>query len=975
MCPAGAGNVTVVVPGEDVLIGREGERAALEALARQARRGAGSVVVLTGEAGVGKTTLARAVIAGSGLTLVEGLGAQEGAPAYGPIVEVLRALVQGRAAPAGIDPPLASQLAVLLPELGPPAQVVDRLMLFQAIRSLLALAAARRPLAVLLDDLQWADEATLQLLPALARSLAVEPVLLVVAYRSDEVPRGHPVRRLRSELRRDQRLHEVAVEPFDAAATAALLEHVLGAAVAPSLRDAIVDRTDGVPFFVTELGLALVAGKRLRDGPAGLELFGGMDLPLPESVRDAVLLRASGLSPEGQTAIVVAAVAGQTFGIESVLSIAGLDEWPEELVRRGILVDVAAGEVSFRHALVRDALYGEVPWLRRAALHRQVAERLEARGAPALVVAEHWAQAREPERARRRFLAAADGYCAVHAYHDGARAARRALESWPQDEDEPGRLKALERLAVCAERAGELGEAVGIWRAVAEGWRRGGELLRSGEASRRLAGALEVDGRWEEALSERELGAAAFASAGAAADAATERLAAAAHLRSAASFRAALQVLELARDDARAAERVDLEARIVALEGNVRARMGDGRVGLELVRAALATALDRNLTAAAAEIFHRLADSLEHGGEYSAARATYDDAFAFCVAGGAEATAQLCLGCLAAVLRQTGDWQRSVRVCDDVLGSPAATLHARAAAASTLGSICAVRGEAQRARALLLEALSIARRIELTSAGVLAEWGLALLDHFQDAEQRAIERSHGILERWQQTEERHYTIAPLRWATSLLAECGDAPGARACAAALAQIAADTGQPEALSALAHALGEIALIDGEVDHAAAQFERAIDLLQGIGAPFERMESERRVASALLIAGRREEAVERLVVAYRLARRLRARPAVQRLAASLAGLGERADRRISRRQAEQLGQEGLTRRELEVVRLLAAGRTNREIGSELFLSTRTVDMHVRNLLRKLDCRSRAEAARRASELGLLSPAAARR
>jgi DNA-binding NarL/FixJ family response regulator len=250
----------------------------------------------------------------------------------------------------------------------------------------------------------------------------------------------------------------------------------------------------------------------------------------------------------------------------------------------------------------------------------------------------------------------------------------------------------------------------------------------------------------------------------------------------------------------------------------------------------------------------------------------------------------------------------------------------------------------------------------------LAAWGLALLDYAQDAQRGAVDRCHGILESWQQTEERHYVISPLRWATSFLTECGDADGARACAGALAQIAADAGRPEALSALAHALGETALLDGTADQAATQFERAIELLQDVGAPFERMESERRAASALLMAGRREEAAERLLAAYRLARRLHARPSIQRLAASLADLGGPADRRLSRRQAEQLGHADLTRRELEVVRLLARGGTNREIAGELFLSTRTVDMHVRNILRKLDCRSRVEAAGRARELGLV-------
>jgi DNA-binding NarL/FixJ family response regulator len=922
----------------DDLIGRESERAALRDLT--------GIVLLAGEAGVGKTTLARSALTDP----LVGYGVQDGASAYGPIVEVLRGLLQRRA----LAPPLRGALAALLPELGP-ADEPDRATLFEAIRGLIALAA---PVTILLDDMQWGDEATLDLLPALARALEPEPVLLVVAYRSDDVPRGHPVRRLRAELRRDHRLREIVVEPFDAAATALLLERVLGTPPAPWLVEAIQDRSDGVPFFVAELGLALAARGRLRDRD---------ELPLPEGVRDAVLLRASGLSEDSRCAIAVAAVAGQTFDAETVMAIAGLPEWPDEPVRRGIFLDGPAGQMAFRHGLVRDAFYGEIAWRSRRALHRQVAERLAATGAPARVLAEHWAQAGEPDRARSSFLAAAEASCAVHAYRDGARAGRRALELWPDGQDEPGRLRALERMAACAELSGEPGEAVRAWREVVEGRRREADQLALGEAARRLAGALEVQARWDEALTARESAAEAFAAAGAVGEAAAERLAVGAHLRSAASFRAALAVLATAADDARAAERPDLAVRIQALQGNVRARMGDARAGVELVRTALTTALDGSLVAPAAEAYQRLADSLEHGGDYAGARATYDDAFAFCMASGADPTAQICLACLAVVLRHTGDWERAVSVCQEVLAADASPAHAHAAAACTLGTIQALRGDTRAGRATLLDALATARRIHLTAAELLSAWGLALVEA-ADAPGSAIERCRGILERWQGTEERHYTISPLRWATSLMAEHGDATGARACAAALAQIAADAGQPEAVSALAHALGEVALLDGDADQAVSQFERAIDLLHGVVAPFDRMESERRAAAALVAAGRRDEAVERLLAAYRTARRLRARPSIARLAAALAAMGERADKRLSRRQAEQLGSGGLTRREVDVLRQLAVGRTNREIAQDLFLSPRTVDMHVRNILRKLDCRSRADAARRASEMHLL-------
>jgi predicted ATPase len=458
---------------DDQLIDREREQAQLQAWAAQAFAGRGSLVLLAGEAGVGKTTLARRALAGSGIYVLEGVGVQGGTSAFGPVVEVLRAHLRSQGGGPLVEGPLAAHLALLLPELGPPAAEGDRATLFEAIRQALAAVAARRPAALFLDDLQWADDATLELLAALARSLDEQPLLVLGAFRSDELPRDHPIRRLGSELRRAGRLRQVTVEPLGAEATAALLERTLGT-VGPSLRRAVFDRTDGVPFFVNELGSALAASGRLQAGPDGLELREGEDVPLPDSVRDAVLLRAAGLSDAARAVVLTAAVAGQTFDPELVTAVAGLPEWPDELLRLGIVVEAAPGRMAFRHALVREAFYGEVPWTRRVAMHRAVAQRLEATHAAPLVVAEHWALGRQPEQARASLLVAAEAFCAVHAYRDAERTTRRALELWPEerDEGEDGtRVDVLERLAGCAELAGDLAEAGTIWREVADGRR------------------------------------------------------------------------------------------------------------------------------------------------------------------------------------------------------------------------------------------------------------------------------------------------------------------------------------------------------------------------------------------------------------------------------------------------------------------------------------------------------------------------
>jgi tetratricopeptide (TPR) repeat protein len=351
-----------------------------------------------------------------------------------------------------------------------------------------------------------------------------------------------------------------------------------------------------------------------------MELLDGADVPLPDNVRDAVLLQAADLSDDARTAAIAAAVVGQIFDPELVRAVAGLDTWPDELLRRGIITEDPAGRMAFRHALVRDAFCSDIPWTTRIKLHRAWRN-----GSTQTGPQRRWlpSTGRQPDRVREALLSAAEAFCAVHAYRDGARSLRRALELWPVDEDERSRLHWLERLARSVELAGDLEDAATVWREVAGEHQREGDLLRLGEAERRLAAVLELQGRWQEALASRERAAAAFTAAQAPAEAAAERLAAAAHLRSAGSFRAALSLLETAGQQARAAQRVDLQARILGHEGNARARMGQGQQGVELVRAGLAMALENGLAGPAAEIYQRLADALEHAGDYAGASATY----------------------------------------------------------------------------------------------------------------------------------------------------------------------------------------------------------------------------------------------------------------------------------------------------------------------------------------------------------------
>ena len=177
-----------------------------------------------------------------------------------------------------------------------------------------------------------------------------------------------------------------------------------------------------------------------------------------------------------------------------------------------------------------------------------------------------------------------------------------------------------------------------------------------------------------------------------------------------------------------------------------------------------------------------------------------------------------------------------------------------------------------------------------------------------------------------------------------------------------------GHQDALAALAQAIGEAALLEGESELAADQLSRAVDLHRNLGIPYERAQIELRAGVALAAAGEREQALERLSDAYRTARKLGARPLAAAAAREVAELGDSVAQRLGSGAAKSTAEGGLTRRELEVLRHVSVGRTNREIAEQLYLSPRTVDMHVRNILRKLECRSRVEATHRAGELGLL-------
>ncbi|HET9676142.1 MAG TPA: AAA family ATPase [Solirubrobacterales bacterium] len=945
------------------LVGRAAELARLGEAVEQAGNGSGSIVLLCGEAGVGKSRLAEEAASASPLVL-RGAASDSSAVPYGPIVGALRSRL--REDPNALDDcgSLLPHLALLLPELGETAAESERATIFEAIRCAFAHLSADQPALVILDDLQWSDETTLELIAALAEPLQRMPVLVIAAYRSDGLPRDHRLRWLRNELRRSGRLEELSLEPLDRDGVGELLSGLLPTPPSPSLARTVHDRTMGSPFFVEELVAALQVRDALRPGRRGLELAEEDEVPVPDTIREAVLVGTSELSPQAREAAEAAAVCGRQIDLRLAAGLSS-DGGLTTLLEAGLLEEQEAGRAAFRHALAQEALYAEVPWMRRRDLHRRLAEAIEGEGGSSLELATHWLGAGEESRAREALVRSARESESLQAHRDAAKAASQALELWPEGEAVEPRLETLERYGRCAELAGEMTAASKAWRELATSCDRHGDGVGYAHAQRRLAAVNDLVGERDAAFAARRLAADAFAAAGEPTEAALERLAMAEHHRRTARYTEAIELTELAAEEAGAASRTDLRARALGLQGVAQAKGGQFEEGLASVRAGLALALEEDMTPVAAELYQRLSLVLYDGADYRRAEEALDTALDLCRTDGDAGTELACVTCLVYVLRERGEWARAEELGRELIDSGTAVWVAE----GLIGAIHAFQGKLSSARRLLTASRAVSTSVGHYNMYVDSTTSLAIVAAAEGLDDEAAKHCRELLTRWEEGEDHHYAVWGVRWAASHLAQRGQRDAAGTCAEALSRMASKAGHPDALAALAQALGELALLEGDEAAAAEHLSRAVELHRTLAIPHERAQVELRAGVALAAAGEREEALERLCDAYRCARKLGAQPLAAAAAQRVADLGESVAQRLGSR-AAAAGEDGvgLTRRELEVLRHVAVGRTNREIAQELFISPRTVDMHVRNLLSKLDCRSRVEASHRAGELGLL-------
>ena len=413
------------------IVGRDEPLRLLDDLLAAAQLGQPQVVLLAGEAGVGKTRLAQEL---------EGHAREHGfLVLHGESIEF-----GGEAFPFA---PLVAALADLDEEL-PSLHSSGHLGKARLCELVLNLLGERGPVLLVVEDLHWADRSTRDFLAFVARRLRDERLIVAATYRTGELPRSHPLRRLLTEMGRRPVVTRVDLSPLDRDAVSLQLEAIAGGPVATRLADELHARSGGNPFFVEELFAAR------RD-----------DL-VPDTVADTVLARVQRLSPEAQRLLTVLAAAGGPAD-HAVLepSVPELGTALREARDAGLVIETD-GAVSLRHGLIGEVIYGSLVAGERAELHRALAEALAAEGASAARLADQWQRAGDPDAALGASVAAAVEAEAVYAYPEAREHLERALELWDVAKVRPGvdRVELLSRAAQAARFDGDRERALALGR-------------------------------------------------------------------------------------------------------------------------------------------------------------------------------------------------------------------------------------------------------------------------------------------------------------------------------------------------------------------------------------------------------------------------------------------------------------------------------------------------------------------------------
>ena len=976
-----------------VFVGRQAERTELFEVLSRAADSDPQFVLVAGEAGVGKSRLVAELIAEAEHRKVRVLFGQcvelgaDGVP-FAPLVDALRALARSMPRVEFDDAlgPARSALLRLLPNLDPQPDatplgpIVQGSQLLELVLGMLERLAGSSPVLIVIEDLHWADQSTLDLAAYLVRALRAVPVAVVGTYRSDELTRRHPLRGLLTAWDRARAVRTVTLDRFDREEVAAQLSAILGREPDAALVDTVYDRSEGNAFLVEEV--------------LGVVLAGGNAAGLPQSLRDVLLARVDQLSPGAQRLLSTAAVGGRWVSEQLLLAVSGLEEAAafaglREVVEQHLLVvDDSGRGYAFRHALGRDAVYDDMLPGERLRLHAAYGEALSAhpelagddRGMLAADLAHHWYVALDLPRALAASVDAADRARERFAPAEALRQLERAMQIWPRVEDAEAltgidHVEVLRRAAQSAIDAGEVHRTLSLITEAIDELGPDGDVERRAALMERQGRAQHLLGRSAQAIEVLQAAAALLPK-----EAHTATYASVFAELGSAMFRAGRwdEAFDLGSRAAAAAAEIGAvheQAEAAVPVAVVRMMRGDVEGGLAAAKAAIDLALRHGQATVAMRGYINISDTLERLGRSADAAAVAAEGRAFVEqAGFARSTGAFLAGNEAESLARLGRYAEAEALLNAVLAADpegifaATLLDIRSQCTVRQGRYAEARRDVTRARSLVGDQAEL----QFVRAFASTEAMLRLADGEPDAALDGLLAELGSADRdvrydWTLLWLAHRAHAEV---TQRARDRGqDEPALDPVFARLRDsMACETGPQEAFRAMCAA--ELSRVSGRPD--ASLWHDVADRWRALHRPYELADALLQLARSHVLAGDRTSAESAAAEAHAVGCELQA----DALLADLELLARQARLVVSAAGAptpahdeDELGRFGLTQREREVLAMVAAGRTNPEIAKALYISPKTASVHVSNILAKLGVASRVEAATMAHRLGVAS------
>jgi DNA-binding CsgD family transcriptional regulator len=968
-----------------VFVGREAELASMMAALESTMAANPAVVIVGGEAGVGKTRLveeASAHARDGGARVLTGRCIELGGVGLplSPLADALRSLMRVT------DPdelerllaPARDELARLLPELSPdlgpslaPVSDEGSARLLDLVFGLIQRLAAEQPLMFVIEDLHWADRSTLDLVTLLVRALRGVRVLLVVTFRSDELHRGHPLRPLVADWERVRSVRRLELQRFSREETAGQLEAILGAPPERSMLELLYTRSEGNAFLIEEI--------------LGELQQGASPDALPTTLRDVLLARAERLSAPTLGLLRVASAAGRSvpdrlLSIVSELDERSLDEALREAVEHHLLVVDETGEgYRFRHALTRDAIYGDALPRERVRIHRAYAEALSSDSAlagadasAAAALALHWSAAHDLPRALEASIDAGRR-AAAYAPAEALRHFEHGLELWPSVPDASERCgmeiaEVLRLAGMTAYAAGELERSVALYDEALAELEDGGDVERIATVLLSKAAPLTDLGR-EEAIDVLERAVTILPAEPPTVIRATALLELTARRALIDGDMTGAAAAEQALAAAQAAGARGTEAMARMWLGICRTYLGDDDAGIAELHRAVELAENEGEDALTLRTHLNLSDALETAGRHSESAEVAERGLELATEVGL--TRHVYGGYLvenrAQALIRLGRWSEAhellsavieVGLSHDVVQAHLMTQRATIAALSGRYDEAARDVDAATVVASVVDEPQFQFAFGLELARALVLWARGDRQQARDLVRQALEARRDALQ-------PRYAW-PLIW-LGLRIEAAAPDPQQERVEWLRSLAGRLPVSTPSSCAYHALA-----GAEVNRAhggPSEWLAAVEAARADGDPYLRAYALLRSAEQAVAADEKDSAAPMLEESAQLAANMGAEP----LLIEAQTLARRARIRLPQARSQvpapqrDIDSYGLTERELEVLQLLAAGRSNPQIAAELFISPKTASVHVSNIISKLHVANRGEAAAVAHRLNL--------